>query len=216
MEHLYDRLGCRFRTTESLLVNRSGGGAPELVRMTFPWTEIRGALALIDSDEGVLLRPGGAATIQVKLGTLRYSQPQQTKKELTRVLTERLAIDDVGVAPDQPMRLVAFYTEKAGETLKVVEEGFSPFEVHDTGKTVEETKAQLELKWVDQAGNVVWEREITRATDRYGDEEKLTSANLRKDMFRDVLGVLSGVRIPYLIPADPDVAALPVVSRVRR
>ena len=172
LEQMYDRLGCRFRTKESLLVNRSGNGNLDLVRMEFPWTEIRDALARIDSDEGVLLRPGGAATLKVQLGTLRYSNPQQTTQELTKVLTERLAIDDVGVAPDRPMQLVAFYTEKAGETLKVVERGMFAFDVRDTGKTVEETKGRLELKWVDQAGKVVWEREITRATARHGDLER--------------------------------------------
>ena len=140
--------------------------------MEFPWAEIQDALTRIDSDEGVLLRPGGAATLEVQTGTLRYSNPQQTAQELTKVLTERLAVDDVSVAPSQPMRLVAFYTEKAGETLKVVEQtGPFHFDVHDTGQTVEETKGRLELKWVGEGGKVVWEREISRATARYTTEE---------------------------------------------
>ncbi|MFC1596735.1 WD40 repeat domain-containing protein [Planctomycetota bacterium] len=214
LDQMRDRLGCRFRTKESLLVNR-GGAAMELVRMEFPWEEIHDALGRIDSDEPALLRPGGAATLQIQTGTLRYSNPQQTAQELTKVLTERLALDDVSVAPNQPMRLVAFYTEKAGETLKVVEQtGPFHFNVRDTGQTVEETKGRLELKWVDEGGKVVWEREISRTTARYTSEETISSAGLQKNMFKNVLKQLTGVRIPYYIPSDSDVATLPLISKV--
>jgi len=33
-------------------------------------------------------------------------------------------------------------------------------------------------------------------------------------MFKNVLKVLTGVRIPYFIPSDSDVATLPLISKV--
>ncbi len=209
------RFGALFMDAETVMVNRVSHGDPELVRMKFPWDKIRQAMTAMEAGQDVLLKPGGAVSLEVKTGTIRHGSPQQTQQELANVLTERLAADGLSVAPGQPIRLVVFYTENAGETLRVVEQrGPFHFNIHDTGQRVEETRGKLEVKWVDEEGRVVWEREVGRGGPRSTRRKTVSDATLREDMFKGVLSSLAGTSIPYFVHRDPGVPKLPLVTRL--
>ena len=180
-----------------------------LVSVRVPRAEIDAATKSLASGKQAWLRPGQRISLDVQVGQTRFSDAGSVKSSLEELLTKRFAEGGISVAPSQPTVLHAKYSEAAGSQLHVVEGG--PMR-RDTGQRVQETIAVLEATIV-AAGMTkpIWENKVS-CSPRVSLSNVINDAVVRKEAFKGLEYSLSTMPIPFFVPADPNVARLPLLT----
>lgn len=185
-------------------VNRKSG---LYVGVTIPHDQIAAATGRINAADAIL-KPGGSVSLDLRIGEVRFSTPEAVKAEFQRILAARLARDRISIAANQEAVLVVDYSEKAGETKKVVS---GPFGGTDTGQTVVETEGEGTIQLLRRGSDKpIWSRRIGSDGGLFIEGE-ISDASVRKRMFSFVTRRLAGIQLPYFVS---DAGNLPIVTKV--
>jgi hypothetical protein len=185
-----------------------------------PWTAARDLLGKLSSDAN-LLRPGAAVTVAVDIGEIRFAEKDEATKLLTDAVHDRVKADQLTIADGQPLVLRVKYAESQGQTLQEFKQEVGKPRINPmgtaTGKSVEATKAVIELSWTDASGQkVYWKhRHGVDQTSVYVTGE-LTREAVRKQVFDGIISSIAMFPLPYYLTSDPKGPQLPLVHRLPR
>jgi WD40 repeat protein len=180
--------------------------------LPIPWEQITAGLTGMQADAPALLKPGGAISLEIRVGQLRAGTADDTQTRLIAVFHERFSADGISVADDQSVVLHARYSESEGETLHERQGILGP----PTGRTVQATKIEVAMELCEAAsGRVLWSHTINydphSVTIR---NQEVNEATARDSIFHMLLYKLSETPIPYYISQQDTAALLPGVTAV--
>ena len=174
-----------------------------------PWAKIRKSVDAMLAKAPAHLRPGEAMSLKFEFGQLRGGEDEPRQK-FTEALKERMELDGVKLADNRPVGLTVKYSEKAGETVRIVEKN-RPFDRgHDTGRTAVETLGVVELS-LKVKDKTIWSQTIeARPASSY--EGEINDNTVRSSTVQDAAWRLKDYVLPYFVPVDEKLAALPIVE----
>jgi hypothetical protein len=190
----------------------ASGDGVQLRVWEIPWAAIRKSLAAMSDKTPSLVRPGQSVTLAVNV-TGAIGDPQQAKTMIVEALTKRLARDKIKVADGQAAVLSVRLAEKQGEALKIVEKQ-NPFDIHghDTGRTAREASGDLVVELLSSAGGEPFWSQTLRAESGRSFNEDINDQTMRKSMLEQLTRRMSGLELPYFVPATTEVDPLPVIA----
>lgn len=189
--------------------------------LKLPWPQIDGSLKAMTSDAAAHLKPGQTISLEVTVADVRSGTPDQTKTDIVQALTERFAGDGIKVEPGAPVVLTVRYSEQTGATLHEVESKAGPGGVPmppgpfggnavKTGRTVQGTKATCDVAFkLAGATTPFWSNRIEMDPKNLIVTEQPSAAAARSATFGMVKSSLLQQPIPYFVPKDASLAALP-------
>jgi|GEM_PF-2574425 len=171
------------------------------------WKAIRASLAAAAGDTPAYMGLGRPVSLDVQVGTLLHGVAAETKDSLVGAFTRRLAADRISVAESSPdvAVLEVHYEETMGPTLQIrsLRPPASTIQVQSTIGTV-----KLAVKSPDRK-TTYWSSEKQQLPGGGILRGEPTPANIRNDMFADLMENLDGCRLPIFIPRDSKLATLP-------
>jgi hypothetical protein len=200
-------------------------GAKKISVLKLPWGKIDAALKALAADADAHVRPGLSVTLEVEVGPVRQGTPAQAKADLIAALTERLEADGVHVAAGQQTVLSLKYSEREGATLHEMQSQGGPGSFPGlpgsagnavaTGRTVQGTRAICDIAF-KLAGRTApfWSNHIDIDPKTIIVREQASDAAARSATFRLVKGALTQQPIPYFVPKDANLAALPGTTQL--
>lgn len=204
----------RFIKTDTVVLPRGGARGETLEAVQLPMDRLSKSIAAMNSPKAAAhYKPGQSVSVQVDVQEVRFGDRETTRKQLEEAIAARLTKDGIKVAPGQPTTVFISYDEKAGGTAKVVEKT-SPFDRvgRDTGKTVEDSRGivviELRVKGQDKP---VWSTE-DKASSARSFRGEVTDQVVRTSMFESMVGKIRELELPFFLPADNAVEALPIID----
>jgi hypothetical protein len=203
------------------VVTGSWLGARRVEILKLPWRQIDGSLKAMASDAAAHLKPGQSISLDVTVADVRSGTPDQTKTDIVQALTERFTGDGIRVESDAPVVLSVRYSEQIGATLHEVESKAGPGGLPlpsgpfggnavKTGRTVQGTKATCDVAFkLAGAATPFWSNRIEMDPHHLIVTEQPSAATARSATFRMVKSSLLQQPIPYFVPKDASLAALP-------
>jgi|GEM_PF-3227851 len=200
-------------------------GTKKISVLKLPWAQIDGSLKALAENTEAHVRPGLSVTLEVEVGQVRQGTPDQAKADLIAALTERLEADGITVAAGQQTVLSVKYSEREGVTLHEMQSQGGPGGVPGlpgpggnavaTGRTVQGTRALCDIAF-KIAGRTTpfWANHIDMDPKTIIVREQASDAAARSATFRMVKGALTQQPIPYFVPKDPNLAALPGTTQL--
>lgn len=208
----------RVPMTGGVLVASGPYGKKEYRRIAYPSDTIAKSVTAYRDEAPARVRPGGSVELKMSVGAVRFGTPDETKKMLSDLMTERLAGDGIDVKDQSDTVMHVTYTESAGEELDVVK-GNGPgglLRGTPTGQKIKTTKGAVQIVWKSKDGKeTFWSGEVALdpkfMTLKQGE---VNDEGARKGMLSMIQLQLSGMPIPYFIPADKSLSLLPAVSEI--
>ena len=207
----------RVPVTGGVLVSTGPYGQKEYHRIDYPTEKITKGLAAYRDEAPARVRPGGSVELKMNVGAVRFGTPDETKKMLTELITERLAGDGIDVKDQSDTVVQVTYNEAAGAELDIVKgNGPGLLRGTPTGQKVQTTKGAVQIVWKSRDGkDTLWTGEVALdpkfMTFRTGE---VNAEAARKGMLDMIKYQLAGLPIPYFIPVDKSVSLLPVSSEI--
>ncbi|HEY2253523.1 MAG TPA: hypothetical protein VGH74_20755, partial [Planctomycetaceae bacterium] len=123
--------------------------------------------------------------------------------------------DGLEVGDEGRTLLTVNYKEGVGQTLQEVKGGNRRGGGVPTGRTVQSTSGELQLKWTTKDGKTkIYEHTVnldpTRLTIR--DDGEATDEKARQAVFGILKVQLAGLPMPYFVPEDKSLVALPLAT----
>jgi hypothetical protein len=207
----------RLLTPAGLIVSVGAINAKKVQVLPFPADKIEKSFAAYrKADTKALVKPGEKVKVTVMVSEVRFGRVTEATKSIETVIAERLAEDGLEVADDAPTWMHIQYSEKEGKTLQEVKGGTVFGGGTATGKSVQSTAGELQIKWSTADGNtVIYEHKYTLDPNRLliiSDGGELTDAKARQQVFGVLKAHLSGLPMPYFVPLDPSLSVLPVTT----
>jgi hypothetical protein len=205
----------RFLDSDHIVATMGDSSHQRLTSLPIPWAKLNASLAALNSSTPAYLRPGQSISVQVKLGEVRHGDPETTKTELGKVALEKMKQLGVSVGSSQPLILLVYYTEKAGETVAVYERrNRFDFRGTDTGQRVEDTKASIQISlWESGAKQPLWKGKL-QAGSASSYKDDINEQTVRDSTFKNASNQLRGIMFPYFMPKDPNLVSLPAVTEL--
>jgi hypothetical protein len=184
----------------------------ELILVKWPQADIQQSLAALASGSGIL-RPGSMIDVMVETGELKHGQPAETQTELAAALKERLEGDSMVIGKESGIVLYAHYSEMDGRTLQQrnMNRGTaSSAPPAPAGPGIQSTVAiiKLELRLPDKT-KPVWSTEIEVDPRVLIIRGTATAESAREAMFSAAQTQITSAAIPYFIPENSKLPALP-------
>lgn len=200
-------------SADRLLVATSQGFGRALPMqvLKLPWAAIEASLKAMSGKEAAIVRPGQAVSLQVEVGAVRGGTPEQTKADLVKLFTERLAADGVGVAEGQTTVLKLKYEETTGTVLNEVVGG-RPGPLGGgvaTGRTVQGTRGICHLEYTGPGGEAFWANVLDLDLKTVASIKQPSEAAARDATFAVLTRQLRQQPIPYFVPKDLKLVPLP-------
>jgi hypothetical protein len=176
-----------------------------------PWRQIGESLKLMNEKGAALLSPAEPVGINIALGELRGSR-EETASALRQALAIRLARDGLRLGDEGRAFFRLKFSEKAGDSLPIYERQ-SPFDRRgaDTGRRATEAKGSLVIELiVPGQAEPIW-RDTVSAISATSFSGEITDDTVRTSMIGNMARTLQQVSIPYFIPKDERMLALPLV-----
>jgi hypothetical protein len=207
------RLSPRLTLPGGWITETASQRAKKLRFVALPSDEIQASLTALAGSAPAHLRPGGSVSLRINVGKLRHGTADETKQRLAEIFAERFRADEITVAEDQPLVLNVDYSESEGRTLYERQGISGPA----TGRSVQATKVHLKLSLVTKTGaKPFFTDEIEH--DPYGvtviGQKEANEATVRDSIFKQLLFKLSESPIPYFVPREPGLPALPGKTEV--
>jgi hypothetical protein len=199
----------RFIGDDRLAVIVGAWNSGELVDVKIPWRKIEESLVARENrDVAAWLGPHHPVSLKIELGqTLGDLSTQEIGRDLSGLLIDRLAADDINVLPGQPAVLAIQYDEKSTTdqtiTTPLPQGGALARQVR--GGTFASGSLTL---YIDGSPQPFW-------TARFSVSAKLDEAASARSALYAALGAeLARTAIPYFVSKDEDVLlSLPVAIR---
>lgn len=207
----------RVPTAGGLLAAVGPFGNREFRRIEIPAKEIDASLEACRDEKPARLRPGGSIELKVEVGAVRFGTPNETKASLTEILTERLAGDGIEVTEGAETLLHVMYSETAGQKLDVVKSnGPGLFRGTATGQQIETTRGAIQLTVKSSNGKeTFWSDQIALDPSFMRlRQQEVNEAGARKNMFESIKTQVTGLPLPYFIPAEKGLSLLPVSTEL--
>jgi hypothetical protein len=187
------------------------GRAQPMQVLKLPWTTIEASLKAMSGNEEAIVRPGQAVSLQVQVGAVRAGTPEQTQGDLIKILTERLAADGIRVADGQTTVLTLNYEETTGVLLNEVVGGRPGPRGGGvaTGRTVQGTRGICHLEYTGRGGEVFWANLLDLDLKTVVGVKQPSEVAARDATFAVLTRQLRQQPLPYFVPKDPKLVALP-------
>ncbi|MBS0266094.1 MAG: WD40 repeat domain-containing protein [Planctomycetes bacterium] len=206
----------RILTPGGLVVSTGDRDSGKIETLAFPAAQLEKTLAAYRSDGPAIIKPGEKVKLTVKVGDVRFGKPDEAKKSIEEVLTERLAEDGLEVDDEGATVLNIQYKEMAGKTLQEVKGGDRLGRGGTaTGKTVQSTAGEVQIKWTTKDGKTkIYEQNLNLDPSFLSvrTEGDMTDEMARKQVFAILKIRLAGLPMPYFVPQDKDLAVLPMTT----
>jgi hypothetical protein len=205
----------RILTPSGLIASVGSRQASAVQVVKYPAEEMRKSLAALKKDVPAYVKPGDKVAVTVNIqGKLQHSDPEKTKADIIKAITERLANDGIEVADDGTSVIAIDYQEGKGKTLQEIQGGKGPIGGQATGKSVTATAATLVIKWTSRDGKKkIWESQMALDPSFLSIREgEATDAKARDQMFAMLQRQVANQPFPYFVPEDKALSPLPVLS----
>lgn len=207
----------RTLTPAGLIVSVGATNAKKLQVLPFPADKIEKSFqAYRKEDTKALVKPGEKVKVTVKVTEVRFGRVDEAQKSIETVIAERLAEDGLEVGADGTTVMAVQYQEKVGKTLQEVKGGTVFGGGTPTGKTVQSTAGELQIKWTSKDGKTtIYEHKYNLDPNRLmiiGDGGDVTDAKARQQVFGVLKVHLAGLPMPFFVPLDKALASLPVTT----
>lgn len=203
----------RLLTPAGLIVSTGGNSARKLEVLPFPAQKLQKTLEAYRSEGPAIIKPGEKVKVTVKVGEVRFGKPDEAKQSIETVLAERLADDGLEVSDEGTTVLAVQYKEMAGKVLQEVKGGTIRGGGTPTGRTVQSTAGELQIKWTTKDGKTKVFEHVLNLDPSYlsiRNEGEVTDAVARKQVFEILKIQLAGLPMPYFMSQDKDLAVLPM------
>lgn len=192
----------------TVMTTSNDGGDLDLVFLTIPWEKIRAAQGEMTQDAKPLLTRGGAVSLEVQMGEVRFADSGQTQASIIDGFKQRLTLNEVSIAENQPVKLIVSYSEASGGQ-KTVRNMFGRLGGGTAETVVEDTEITVNVEMrVEGRSEPIWKREIKEEIDLIVDAE-LNPQAFRNNNFTRALQSIQRLNIPTRINNNGD-SALPV------
>ena len=204
----------RLLTPAGLIVSTGNSSNRKIQVTPFPSEKLARSLEAYRGESAALVKPGEKVKLTVEVSDIRFGKPEDAKKNIERVLAERLAEDALEVGDDGATVMTVQYKEMEGKTLQevkggsIIGKGGVP-----TGRSVQSTAGELKITWTSKDGatqifNDVINLDPTRLIMR--DTGPLTDDKVREQVFAILKIQLAGLPMPFFVPTDPTLVVLPM------
>ncbi len=203
----------RLLTPAGLIISTGGNNSRKVNVVPFPSAKLQKTLDAYRSDGPALLKPGAKVRVTVKVGEVRFGKPEEAKQSIETVLAERLADDGLEVSDDGGTVMAVEYKETAGKTLQEVKGGTIRGGGTPTGRSVQSTAGELQIKWTTKDGKTnVFERVVNLDPSFLSirTEGEVTDAMARQQVFAILKIQLAALPMPYFLSEDKELAVLPM------
>ncbi|QDT44453.1 hypothetical protein Pan241w_45620 [Gimesia alba] len=186
---------------------------PRLVSVPLPEQKIIDSLAAYRSNNDAILGSAQKVSIDVNIGSVKFSNADQVKSILKEVIQERLEAEGFEIAEDQPIVFKMEYQEQEGNKLQMTKRGRptpgNPLGRTATGKTLQSTAAAFKLSWVSNSPKrTLWSKQAL-VNPRFLILRDATAEEARESMFEGLQNRLMAESIPYFIPKQKTLSMLP-------
>lgn len=205
----------RLLTPGGLVVSSGGHDSRKIVLRPFPAEMLKKSLAAYRGDVPALVKPGEKVKLNVKVSQVRYGQSADAEAVLADVLAERLADDGLEAGDDGATAMSVHYQEGTGKTLQEIKGGnLRGRGGVPTGRTVQSTSAELDIKWTSRDGKTIYEHTLKLDPSMllFTNQPQVTDEMARKQVFAIVKLQLAGLPMPYFVPNDKSLAVLPMTT----
>ena len=204
----------RILTPNGLISSVGPKRACKVQVVKYPAEAMRKSLAALQKDVPAYVKPGDKVAVAVTVGKLQHSDPEKTRADIIKAITERLSNDGIEVADDGTSVIALDYQEGKGKTLQEVQGGKGPIGGTATGKSVTATAATLAIKWTTRDGKTkIWESQLALDPSFISIREgEATDAKARDQMFAMLQRQVANQPFPYFVPEDKSLSPLPILS----
>lgn len=209
---IIDRLKARRTLADGWIVSTTGAQNRRTLRfIPIPWSEIEASLAALGDDATAPVKPGMSVSLNVRVDKLRFGDPAETSGKLADFFRQRFEGDSIRVEDGQPVVLNVVYGESEGETLYERQGIVGPA----TGRTVQATNVNVKMELKNSSGGpALWQHEFSYSPKGVTVfNQQATDSNVRDAILRQTLFQLAETPIPYYVPSNKSLSALPGVTQ---
>ena len=186
-----------------------------LVAVPVPREALDRAASALQSDAEAWLRPGDGVTLDIHVGTTRFTNAASVTQALREAITKRLTSGGLTVGEGQPVKLQLSYKESAGKQLQVVAGGLG-LRGQPTGQQVQETLVEVEATMTREGrAEPIWQTKLNRGNPHIVHGGAVDDQAVRAATFRGIEYTLNSMAIPYFVPAGSDAQELPIITDLK-
>ena len=138
----------------------------------------------------------------------------EAKKLIIEAVQKRLKRDGINFKPGSPNYFQLRFSESKGDTLPIYQrQSRFDFRGHDTGREISESKGSLVVEFYGSDSDKPAWREVLDATNSRSFSEEINSKSVRASMLKRLSTELGRMHIPYFMPKDDSLLALPMVFK---
>lgn len=196
---------------QNWIIARLSNKPTELTKVSIPWEDINRSRDAIVQKVPAYLAPYSKVDVRVKIDTIR-GPADSAHQTIVDGLSKRLARDGIQVQNGASNYFVLRFSEEKGESLPIYERQ-SRFDRRgtDTGRTAIEARGALIVEFYGEGlANPLW-RAALRAQSARNFREAINDASIRKSMLSHLKHELEIMKLPYFIPKDDKLLALPII-----
>lgn len=191
-----------FLDNDRVLVRRGNGGQRQLIDVTVPWDKIDASLQAMSSENvSALIRPGESLSLDVQMlaradGTMLQYHPQ----DVEFLFRSRLRADGIEIVEQSSALLVVEYAERYSP----------PYTVANTTEQIRGSTActvTVHLRTSGTTGDI-WQGGASAIAE--DDNARGTRTAIYWVLGPEIRACL----LPYFVPADPELLALPALLRL--
>ncbi len=187
---------------------------PALKLIPIPIDEVTRSLAALAAKTDARLRPGTTIAIRVDVGELKHGTPEETRTELEKAFQNRLTADGMVIGSTPVAELHVTYAEADGQQM-FQQDRRNPGlprqpQPPPTGASIQSTVASIKLA-LQFTGDTqsVWTADLLINPSVLFIRGNATAASARDAMFQAAQWQITAAPIPYFIPKDNAIPALP-------
>lgn len=187
------------------------GDTANLTVFEIPWEPIKKSHEAMNSGGPAYLAPKQPLSVRIEIANAR-GNVQETQRLLLEAITTRLERIGIPVKAGSETTLVLRLVEREGDRLPIFErQSRFDFRGVNTGKTAAEAKGDVLIELI-AAGQAqpVW-RDTLQGFSSNSFNENITDETVRKSMLENLSRALVNLPMPYYLPKQNDLLALPAL-----
>ena len=198
---------------QNTVLGRLGSAPNKISKIEIPWGDIKQSQEAIEDKVPALIAPSQAVDIRLEFGKT-LGAAGEAKKLITEAVQKRLERDGINYKPGSPNYFQLRFSESKGDTLPIyARQSRFDFRGRDTGKTISEAKGSLVVEFFGQDSDEPAWREVLDAKNSSSFREEINSKSVRASMLKRMSIELGRMHIPYFMPKDDSLLALPMVFK---
>ena len=198
---------------QNTILGRLGSEPNKISKVEIPWGDIKEAQQAIEDKVPALIAPNQAVDIRIEFGKT-LGTAGEAKKLIIEAVQKRLKRDGINFKPGSPNYFQLRFSESKGDTLPIYQrQSRFDFRGHDTGREISESKGSLVVEFYGSDSDKPAWREVLDATNSRSFSEEINSKSVRASMLKRLSTELGRMHIPYFMPKDDSLLALPMVFK---